>query len=52
MRAALERMLALTDEARARMGEAARARVEAEFGEQQVVHAALAVVREIEGGRE
>ena len=51
LRAALERMLALTDEARERMGAAARARVEAEFDEQHVVRAALAAVREIEGGR-
>lgn len=45
--AAIETLLAMPPEERARLGAAGRARVEAEFDEQRVVDAALAVVREV-----
>lgn len=48
---ALEQLLAMTDAERAVMGEAARARVEAEFDEQLVVKAALGVVEEVLRGK-
>lgn len=44
---ALEHLLALTDVERAALGDAGRARVEAEFDEQLVVKAAMAVVDEV-----
>jgi glycosyltransferase involved in cell wall biosynthesis len=44
---AIESLLAMPPEERARLGAAGRARVEAEFDEQRVVDAALAVVREV-----
>lgn len=45
LRGAIERLLAMTPAERAHMGAAGRARVEADFDEQRVVDAALAVVR-------
>lgn len=44
---ALEQLLAMTDAERGLLGEAARARVEAEFDEQLVVKAALGVVEKV-----
>jgi glycosyltransferase involved in cell wall biosynthesis len=50
LHAALQRLLSMDDAQRAALGAAGRARVEAEFDEQRVVDAALAVVRGVLGG--
>lgn len=49
LRAAIERLLEMTQAERDAMGAAGRARVERDFDERQVVEAALAVVREVGG---